>query len=161
MEIKPYLRRPQLYETDGMSITMLKDYEHNAKYYETDQMGCVHHSNYIRWMEEARTDFMDQLGFPYSRAVEAGIDFALTDISCKYRAMTRFGEELAITVFIRRLSPAKLELGYEMREASTGELKAEGTSGHFFYDRAKGRPVALKKALPEVYRLLEALTTPD
>ena len=70
-------------------------------------------------------------------------------------------EELAITVFIRRLSPAKLELGYEMREASTGELKAEGTSGHFFYDRAKGRPVALKKALPEVYRLLEALTTPD
>ena len=56
---------------------------------------------------------------------------------------------------------AKLELGYEMREASTGELKAEGTSGHFFYDRAKGRPVALKKALPEVYRLLEALTTPD
>ena len=125
MEIKPYLRRPQFYETDGMSI--------------------IWHGNYVRWMEEARTDFMDQLGFPYSRAVEAGIDFALTDISCKYRAMTRFGEELAITVFIRRLSPAKLELGYEMREASTGELKAEGTSGHFFYDRAKGRPVALKR----------------
>ena len=102
MEIKPYLRRPQFYETDGMSI--------------------IWHGNYVRWMEEARTDFMDQLGFPYSRAVEAGIDFALTDISCKYRAMTRFGEELAITVFIRRLSPAKLELGYEMREASTGEL---------------------------------------
>ncbi len=141
MEIKPYLRRPQFYETDGMSI--------------------IWHGNYVRWMEESRTDFMDQLGFPYSRAVEAGIDFALTDISCKYRAMTRFGEELAITVSIRRLSPAKLELGYEMREASTGELKAEGTSGHFFYDRAKGRPVALKKALPEVYRLLEALTTPD
>ena len=100
MEIKPYLRRPQFYETDGMSI--------------------IWHGNYVRWMEEARTDFMDQLGFPYSRAVEAGIDFALTDISCKYRAMTRFGEELAITVFIRRLSPAKLELGYEMREASTG-----------------------------------------
>ena len=119
MEIKPYLRRPQFYETDGMSI--------------------IWHGNYVRWMEEARTDFMDQLGFPYARAVE----------------------ELAITVFIRRLSPAKLELGYEMREASTGELKAEGTSGHFFYDRAKGRPVALKKALPEVYRLLEALTTPD
>ena len=133
MEIKPYLRRPQFYETDGMSI--------------------IWHGNYVRWMEEARTDFMDQLGFPYARAVEAGIDFALTDISCKYRAMTRFGEELAITVFIRRLSPTKLELGYEMREAST--------SGHFFYDRAKGRPVALKKALPEVYRRLEALTTPD
>ena len=94
MEIKPYLRRPQFYETDGMSI--------------------IWHGNYVRWMEESRTDFMDQLGFPYARAVEAGIDFALTDISCKYRAMTRFGEELAITVSIRRLSPAKLELGYEI-----------------------------------------------
>ena len=53
MEIKPYLRRPQFYETDGMSI--------------------IWHGNYIAWMEEARTDFMDQLGFPYARAVEAGI----------------------------------------------------------------------------------------
>ena len=53
MEIKPYLRRPQFYETDGMSI--------------------IWHGNYVRWMEEARTDFMDQLGFPYARAVEAGI----------------------------------------------------------------------------------------
>ena len=56
MEIKPYLRRPQFYETDGMSI--------------------IWHGNYVRWMEESRTDFMDQLGFPYARAVEAGIDFA-------------------------------------------------------------------------------------
>ena len=75
--------------------------------------------------------------------------------------MTRFGEELAITVFIRRPVPGQAGAGLRDAGASTGELKAEGTSGHFFYDRAKGRPVALKKALPEVYRLLEALITPD
>ena len=46
MEIKPYLRRPQFYETDGMSI--------------------IWHGNYVRWMEESRTDFMDQLGLPYA-----------------------------------------------------------------------------------------------
>ena len=59
MELKPYLRRPHFYETDGMNI--------------------VWHGNYIAWMEEARTDFMDQIGFPYAKAVDAGIDFALTD----------------------------------------------------------------------------------
>ena len=137
MELKPYLRRPHFYETDGMNI--------------------VWHGNYIAWMEEARTDFMDQIGFPYARAVDAGIDFALTDVSCKYRSMTRFGEEVAVTLTINHLSPAKLELGYRMVETTTGELKAEGTSGHFFYDRAKGRPVALKRALPEVYGILEEL----
>ena len=137
MEWKPYLRK--------------------AQFYETDSMGVVYHGNYIHWMEEARTDFLEQIGWGYERATAAGIDFALTDVSCKYRSMTRFGEEVAVTLTINHLSPAKLELGYRMVETTTGELKAEGTSGHFFYDRAKGRPVALKRALPEVYGILQSL----
>ena len=40
----------------------IRPYEHHAKYYETDQMGIIHHSNYIKWMEEARMDLMDQIG---------------------------------------------------------------------------------------------------
>lgn len=40
-------------------------YTHQAQYYETDQMGIIHHSNYIRWMEEARMDLMDQIGLSY------------------------------------------------------------------------------------------------
>ena len=89
MELKPYLRRPHFYETDGMNI--------------------VWHGNYIAWMEEARTDFMDQIGFPYSRATDAGIDFALTDVACKYRAMTRFGEEVAISLTINYLRPTPVD----------------------------------------------------
>ena len=137
MELKPYLRRPHFYETDGMNI--------------------VWHGNYIAWMEEARTDFMDQIGFPYAKAVDAGIDFALTDVSCRYRSMTRFGETIAIHMAVESLSPAKMQLSYKMVNADTGQLRAEGTSGHFFYDRAKGRPVALKRALPEVYGILKEL----
>ncbi|WP_297199233.1 acyl-CoA thioesterase [uncultured Flavonifractor sp.] len=137
MELHPYLHKVQFYETDGMSI--------------------VHHGNYILWMEEARTDFMNQIGWSYHRAVDAGIDFAVTDVSCAYRSMTRFGETVAITMAVQALSPAKLQLSYKMVNAGTGELRAEGTSGHFFYDRAKARPVALKKALPELWQLLESL----
>ena len=84
MEIRPYLRKVQFYETDGM--------------------GIVHHANYIYWMEEARTDLMDQLGWGYDRAVEAGIDFALTEVNCKYRSMTPFGETVAIAVTVTRLT---------------------------------------------------------
>lgn len=136
MELRPYLRK--------------------AQFYETDSMGVVYHGNYIHWMEEARTDFMDQIGWGYEKAVEAGIDFALTDISCKYRSMTRFGETVAITMKVTKLQAAKMELSYTMADAATGQIRAVGTSVHFFYDRAKGKPVALKKALPEVYALLES-----
>ena len=37
-------------------------YTHRVQYYETDQMGIVHHSNYIRWFEEARIDWMRDCG---------------------------------------------------------------------------------------------------
>ena len=47
-------------------------YEHKVQYYETDGMGIVHHSNYIRWFEEARVDLLEQLGFGYNRIEEAG-----------------------------------------------------------------------------------------
>ena len=136
MELHPYLHKVQFYETDGMSI--------------------VHHGNHILWMEEARSDFLDQLGWGYEKAVEAGIDFAVYSVSCAYKSMTRYGETVAITVKVNKLQPTKLELGYRMVDSVTGQLRAEGTSVHFFYDRAKGRPVSLKKALPEVYTLLEA-----
>ena len=46
--------------------------EHKVQYYETDGMGIVHHSNYIRWFEEARVDLLEQLGFGYDRIEEAG-----------------------------------------------------------------------------------------
>lgn len=136
MELHPYLHKVQFYETDGMSI--------------------VHHGNHILWMEEARSDFLDQLGWGYEKAVEAGIDFAVYSVSCAYKSMTRYGETVAITVKVNKLQLTKLELGYRMVDLVTGQLRAEGTSVHFFYDRAKGRPVSLKKALPEVYTLLEA-----
>ena len=136
LELHPYLHKVQFYETDGMSI--------------------VHHGNHILWMEEARSDFLDQLGWGYEKAVEAGIDFAVYSVSCAYKSMTRYGETVAITVKVNKLQLTKLELGYRMVDSVTGQLRAEGTSVHFFYDRAKGRPVSLKKALPEVYTLLEA-----
>ena len=137
MQLRPYLHKVQFYETDGMSI--------------------VHHGHHILWMEEARTDFMDQIGYPYSSAVEAGIDFAVYSVSCAYRSMTRFGETVAVEMTVNRLQAAKLELGYRMTDAATGALRAEGTSVHFFYDRAREKPVALKKALPEVYAILKSL----
>ena len=48
-------------------------YTHQTQYYETDQMGIIHHSNYIRWMEEARVAYMEELGFPYENGGGSGI----------------------------------------------------------------------------------------
>ena len=47
-------------------------YKHTVQYYETDKMGITHHSNYIRWMEEARVDFLKSTGFGYDKLEEMG-----------------------------------------------------------------------------------------
>ena len=137
-----------------------KPYMRKAQFYETDSMGVVYHGNYIHWMEEARTDFLEQIGWGYEKATEVGIDFALTDISCSYKRTTKFGQTLAIELKVKKLTPARLLLEFRLMIAETGELLTVGTSGHFFYDRKTERPVALKKTFPDLYALLQECVEP-
>ncbi len=51
----------------------MKPYTRKVQYYETDMMGVAHHAHYLHWMEEARIDFMQQLGFPYKRMEAEGV----------------------------------------------------------------------------------------
>ncbi len=135
----------------------LKPYSRKAQYYETDQMGIIHHANYIHWLEEARVDFMEQMGFGYDRAVSSGIDFALLGISCEYKSMVRFSETVNIQVSITSLTPAKMTVEYQITDAESGKLRAVGESRHCYFDANKKRPVSLKKVLPELYDLFASL----
>ena len=64
----------------------MEPYVHKVQYYETDKMGIVHHSNYIRWMEEARIDFLERMGWPYDRLENEGIISPVIGVDCKYKA---------------------------------------------------------------------------
>ncbi|MBU5331671.1 acyl-CoA thioesterase [Anaerocolumna aminovalerica] len=139
----------------------IKPYIRKTHYYETDQMGIIHHANYIHWMEEARVDYMEQIGFSYERAVSTGIDFALLSISCEYKSMTRFGDTVNIQVSISSLSVTKMTVQYQITDAETGKLRTIGESTHCYFDANRKRPVSLKKALPELYDLFTSLCTSE
>ena len=76
----------------------MNPYIKKVQYYETDMMGIVHHANYIRWMEEARIDFLDQMGFPYARMEAEGIISPVRAVSCQYKKPCTFGDTLNIAV---------------------------------------------------------------
>ena len=136
----------------------MQDYEHRAQYYETDQMGIIHHSNYIRWMEEARMDFLSRIGFPMERIEAAGIVSPVVNVECRYRQVCRLNEDICIHINIKKYNGVKLVLEYEMYEKGTGELRAMGSSSHCFTDR-EGRIVSLKKTYPELHIALESNIT--
>ena len=92
----------------------MKVYEHKVQYYETDKMQITHHSNYIRFMEEARIDFLDQIGWGYDKMEEQRILSPVVGVTCEYKKATSFPGILRISIRVLELSAAKLSLGYTM-----------------------------------------------
>lgn len=124
-------------------------YEHKTQYYETDQMGIIHHSNYIRWFEEARCDMMEQMGLGYKLMEDCGIISPVLSMHCEYKSMTRFGETVEIRCILKEYNGIKMTVEYSVTDKETGELRCVGESRHCFLSR-EGRPVSLKKQYLEM-----------
>lgn len=127
-------------------------YEHKTQYYETDQMRIIHHSNYIRWFEEARIDFMDQMGMSYDQMEKMGVIIPVLSVSADYKSMVRFGETVIIQTTISSYNGVKLALDYQVTDQETGDLRTMGSSLHCFLNEA-GRPVSLKRTAPVIHQL--------
>ena len=123
-------------------------YRHKIQYYETDKQGVTHHSNYIRIMEEARVDMMEQMGFGYERMEEAGIFSPVMGVTCDYKRPTTFPDIIEVEVSVAEMSRLKARFAYKM--TCQGKLVSQGTSLHCFLD-ATGRPVAIEERFPEFY----------
>lgn len=129
-------------------------YIHNVKYYETDKMGITHHSNYVRWMEEARMDFLKSVGYGMRKLEADGITSPVVSVECHYRQTTTFDDDIKIEVKMEKYTGVKLMLSYVMTNAQTGETVFTGNSSHCFID-ANGRPIAVKKYFPEFDEVLK------
>lgn len=133
---------------------MIKPYIHRVHYYETDRMGVTHHSNYIRMMEEARVDFMAQLGWPYAKMESLGVMSPVTALNIKYIAPTTFDDQVEVRVFVKSFNGVKLVIRYEMvKLTETPVTVLTGESEHVFLN-GEGRFVRMKREMPEFTQLL-------
>lgn len=127
-------------------------YEHRVSYYETDQMGIVHHSNYIRWFEDARVDFLEQAGYSYKKMEDIGIMIVVLGASCDYKISARFGDNVIIIPKISEFNGFKMTVTYRVLNKADGALLATGETRHCFTD-LNLKPVRTKKDYPEIYKL--------
>ena len=131
------------------------DYIHTVQYYETDKMGITHHSNYIRWMEEARVDYLSQIGWDYARLESMGILSLVLNITCDYKKTTTFSDQVSISVSIKEFKGVKLHLAYEMKDKD-GNVVCLGTSSHAFLN-TEGKPIRMKQEYPELFDTLSKM----
>ena len=132
------------------NLKSMHTYQHEVKYYECDRMGVTHHSNYVRFMEEARVDYLDQLGYGFEKIEADNVFSPVVSIQCEYKSPTTFKDVIDVEVFISKVTEMKFEFTYVMRKGD--KTVCTGKSLHCFIEN--GRPVAISKRLPELYAMI-------
>ena len=137
----------------------MTSYIRKAFYHETDQMGIIHHANYLKWMEEARVDFMDKMGFSYFKMEELGVMSPVLGINVEYKSSVKFDDIININVYIIEYNGVRMTIGYEIYNHDNTILHAKAESKHCFMKDNK--IVSLKKALPEFHQRFEDMKCID
>lgn len=128
----------------------IKPYERDVYYYETDRMGIVHHSNYIKWFEEARIDFLKQIGYPFKRIEDEGVMIPVLSVECTYRKPLMFGDTYVVKIIPETFNGIKFCMKYEIRKKGEDSICTTGTSTHCFIDNDM-KPILIRKTNTDLY----------
>lgn len=134
---------------------MKKIYPYRRKiyYYETDKMGIVHHSNYVRILEEARIDFLAQAEMSFEKIESMGLMMPILSVECHYKRPLTFGTAFAVYPKITKFNGAVMDIEYKVINLDSGELSLTGKSSQCFTDMNL-KPIRTRQKYPEIYSVL-------
>ena len=131
--------------------------EIQLRYSDTDQMGVIYHANYFSFFEQARTQFLRDIGFDYYKVEEDGIIFPVRDVSCTYLKAIRFGDNITVSTKLHKLSKIKITYYHEIYNIE-GELKATGYTTVISVDKETFNIIKMDEILKDIYnKYLELL----
>jgi len=123
-------------------------YKRKVNFYETDAQGVVHHSNYPRYFEEVRGEFLEKIGLPYHIVRDKlKTDIVLLELSVNYKKPIKFGEIIDIEAEIDIEN--KYFFNFKYRVFSNGELRTEAYTKHCCISMDTGKIVSIPKEILE------------
>lgn len=131
-------------------------YKRKINYYETDKMGVVHHSNYIRFLEEARSRWLEELNISMEKLEKEGYTIPTLEINCKYKYHVTSGDTIIIKPKITEYNGVRMTVKYEVTDEKTGKTVIEAYTKHCFTD-INLRPINMKKHSKEINGIFEEL----
>jgi len=131
-------------------------YKRIINYYETDRMGVVHHSNYIRFLEEARCRWMESVNLPMEAVEEAGYTIPTLELNIKYKYHVTSGDVISITPKITDFNGIRMTVGYDVIDEKSKNVVIEAWTKHCFTDNSL-RPVNIKKKDEHIYSVFNNL----
>jgi acyl-CoA thioester hydrolase len=136
-----------------------------VRYAETDQMGVVHHANYVVWFELARTRLCALSGYHYADIEKMGYLLMVTGVEVRYRRPARYGDTVRVVCWGERLASRGVRFAYEVFKPADGgengeekaDLLATGATDHIWVETATGKPARTPEPLREPFRRLAGL----
>ncbi len=126
------------------------EYSREVYYYETDQMAVVHHSNFVRWLEEARTRYFAEVGLPYEVTESLGVLSPITGLEIEFKTFGRFGERFTVKLCMPKYTGVRFDIEFIIINQN-GDTLARGRSHHAFVSSKTYRPVSLAKVQPHLH----------
>lgn len=129
------------------------DHTVRVRYGETDRMGVVYHAEYLAWMDEARTELLRSLGYPYDRLEAEGTGLVVRRAELRYRQPARFGDDVRVRTTVERVRGASVAFSYRIERAADATHLADGftelASVGFGEEQVRPRPIpeAVREAL--------------
>lgn len=123
----------------------------DVRYYETDQMGIVHHSNYIRYFECGRNAMLKEMNMPMEKVEASGVMMAVVAVDAQYKVPAKLGDTLRIVSIIDTPPTAKVVVKTEIYNQNE-QLVCTGSVTLGFIDAMTRRPVRCPEALAEIFR---------
>lgn len=128
-----------------------------VRYAETDRMGVVYHANYLLYFEVARTEFLEKLGYPYSRLEDEGLMSPVLDVQLSYGASLTYGDVAVVRTRVVKVTPVKTTYAYEVyKEGQVPGVDkpcCTGRSVHCLVRSGDFKPVSQKREAPALYEL--------
>ena len=131
-------------------------YERKINYYETDRMGVVHHSNYIRYLEEVRCAWLESVNMPFDKLEENGITIPVLGVNVTYKKHVTFGDTIIIKTYVKEYTGVRMTIGYDVTDSTTGQVVIIAETKHCFTNKDL-RPINLKKYNSEFSQKFESM----
>lgn len=122
-----------------------------VRYADTDAQGHVFFGNYYTYMDETFMAYLDELGYPWARLVEMGVEIYYVESGCQYKGRSFFGDRLRVYPEISRLGTSSLTVEMRMVKAAGegGKVVALGSITGVFVDVESGKSTPIPPAFRE------------
>jgi acyl-CoA thioester hydrolase len=129
---------------DAVELTL------RVRYAETDQMGVVHHANYLVWFEAARSEFCRQRDIDYRQMETDGLLLPMAESHCRYLKPAFYDDEVVVRSWVMDVKRSVLRIGYEATRGDT--LLATGETVQVLVDRASMRPRSFPQHISDRFK---------